>query len=209
MKEHNLLNITPVETYTAPSIPTLDEACGDTALLKKLPSRWKKNAAVIACAGIIGMTALTGCGVLNDRYDDWIHHGGAASAPMYVVYLTEQETLSVIREQLEAAGLNFDAEPPNYTAEVRSWLTVGLDLFDSERNVAIASGVMSRNFAEQAVEEFAKQTDITVGVFLNYEEEFWNRPTDEERVEILAGIENHLIVQVQEFIELLRDKGIL
>ena len=53
------LSINPVETYKAPEIPMLG---GDNQkLLKKLPSRWKKNAKVMACFGLIGTFALSGC----------------------------------------------------------------------------------------------------------------------------------------------------
>jgi len=105
------------------------------------------------------------------------HIGGAASGPFYVVYITEQEALDIIRAQLEAAGLNFDTDPPGYVAtlsfdDFRPWsIDVGLDLYDAEKGVAVAQvGQRSAGFAEMVAEEFAEQKtsrNITVGVFYN------------------------------------------
>jgi len=116
----------PVKNYTPPKLPTLEEA-GSTPLLKALPSRWKKNAAVITCLGLAGVFALSGCGrIIGDRphhggfviapfyiahptesevTETGYHHGGDSYAPFYVTNLTEQEILSQIQTQLETADL--------------------------------------------------------------------------------------------------------
>ena len=221
---NNLLSINPVEHYIPPNIPTLSEALGNPALLKKLPSRWQKNAAVIACAGIIGVTALTGCSdVINplnnipgpcpvNPLDFYCHCGGAGEAPFYVVHLTEQEMWGIIRSQLEAAGLNFNAEPPDFVLEIDGWSrNVYLELFDEEKSVAIADIRAWRELAERASQEFAEQLDdITVGVFYRPNgREWWDEPTDEERAETIAKLEEQLSTQVQEFINFLRAEEIL
>jgi len=215
MNNNDLLSINPVENYEAPQIPTLSD--DNSAVLKKLPSRWKKKAAVIACAGIVGVSvlSLSGCAILNNtnnRIDDcdyWCHHGGSGAA-MYIVHLTEQEALNIVRSQLEAAGLNFSAEPPNETVEVDR-RNISLDLFDGERNVAVAH-VNTWREANLFVEKWecdCDDLDITIGVFQTEEFERWDRPSDDERAEDMAKLEGQLTAQVQEFIEFLRDEGIL
>jgi len=89
MKE-NPLTIIPTSNYTPPKLPTLQAAKTNPTILKKLPSRWQKNATVIACIGIIGTITLASC--TRSHYENWLHHGGAGGAPFYVAYPTEQET---------------------------------------------------------------------------------------------------------------------
>ena len=228
----DLLSMNPVKHYKAPQVPTLEDSHDNPVLLKKLPSRWQKSASVIACIGLVGaMTLSTGCLNLftrNFHGCSEFHHGGSGAMPMYVVYLTEQEALGLIRTQLETAGLNFNATPPDYTANV--WWNqdqLSLKLFDEEKSVAIAyidSDFVSVNnaqysfsvpgseLAEQAIESFAQQTnDISVGVFYNpgvrhnwsWDE---NNPNYEE---LKAELKEHLSAQVQEFIDLLQAEGIL
>jgi len=278
-------SIDPVESYEAPKIPTFSDTYKDASILKALPSRWKQNAKVIACAGIIGAATLSGCVSARDvqnndeaeqygyveqigddgdndgnkhsgddelnggnelssddgqngndwrdvdyrQYgdgsreddsrqnsnDEWIfnypqditywwnfdggqnveddwddyhvgrvfptqinyngyteidlelrsHMGGGGWAS-YIVYLTEQEALGIIRSQLEAAGLDFGAQQPdnkltlvNCESDGRNsfvigdtevgwccddgywcWeLKVGIDLLDSEKGVAVSA----------------------------------------------------------------------
>jgi hypothetical protein len=166
-----------------------------------------------------------------------MHGGGANSSPFYVVYFTEQEAFGIIRSQLEQAGLRFDATPPGYTVDwsgtgggFRSYEeTINLGLFDSERNVAISN---PRRYwdNEEVVESFEKQnSDITFGVLSNpknltaldannwQEDENgeWHRiePTEEEirneKDRLRPELEEQLTAQVQDFIKLLQEKGIL
>jgi len=192
----NLLNITPVEKYEAPKIPTLQDTRSNPALLKKLPSRWKKNVAVITCLGLLGSSVFSGCTQppgdapyanngqegYHSSYNGYsefdlafrIHHGGAGSAT-YVVHLTEQEAFGIIRAQLEAAGLSFSDTPPDYAALEEWWWPIGLDLYDSSRGAAVSylnwenSNIpfapWGREIAEIVAEDFAEQTNISVGVF--------------------------------------------
>ena len=125
MNINNDLRISPVKNYTPPSIPTLAEA-DKSASLKALPSRWKKNAKVMACLGLglTGAFALTSCRLLHfggaggdapfyipqptesDALNTRYHHGGSPEAPFYVAYPTEQEILDQIQAQLEEATLD-------------------------------------------------------------------------------------------------------
>jgi len=75
-------HLTPVENYTPPKIPTL----ANKPPLRELPKRWAKNAAVVACIGMLGASALAGC-----ASGDFLHHGGAPQVPYYVARPTEQE----------------------------------------------------------------------------------------------------------------------
>jgi hypothetical protein len=51
------ITINPMKTYTPPNVPTLEESRKNPDFLKKLPLRWRKKAAVIAAAGIMGAWA--------------------------------------------------------------------------------------------------------------------------------------------------------
>jgi len=127
-KEH--FTLSPMQEYDIPSYPTRMENPKST--LKKLPTRWTKNVAVIACLGAMGIGALAGC-IDQDRLHgggaaampDYVasrteqdalrpvdfHYGGAASEPFYVVYPTEQEITNCY---VEHAG-EFDIEVRTHT----------------------------------------------------------------------------------------------
>jgi len=247
-----MLNVRPVENYNAPELPTLEEASNNPAPLKKLPKRWKKNAVVIAGIGILGAAALMGC---YDSYDCEDHprifsgfsahqqldltlrlHGGGGGSASYVVHLTEQEALSIIRMQLEAAGLNLAYEPPAYTTQGSGWgVDIDIDFFDCPRGVAISHiswtdsnqpfTETGSRFATSVAEGFAEQTNLAVGVFYNPgffprwerddDEDWWNpsEPTAEEaaaaKAEARPILEERLTAQVEAFINYLRRRGII
>jgi len=225
LTEGNLLTLVPMADYKAPDLPRLGEA--KLEFLKQIPSRWK-NKAMIAAVGLSLLSAvpLSGCNV---------HHGGAGASPMYVVHLTEQEALAMIRNELEAVGLNFENETPPYTIErwggLRWRHEIGLDLFDEEKNVAITfinmyddatssvdwdnggGGGSHRWRTEHIATEFAEEyPEITFGVFYNPSRgREWRhrdraRPHTTEEIEILT---ERLDNQIQTFIEQLREKGII
>jgi len=56
------LEINPTKGYRPPDIPTLETVRNKPALLRPLPFRWRNNAAVLACVGMIGVLSLSGCG---------------------------------------------------------------------------------------------------------------------------------------------------
>ena len=254
--------IEPVESYDAPKIPTL--ANDKSALLKKLPSRWQKNAKVVACIGLMGALTLPSFACNNDRSiqdsynveysEQSIHngygeqaiyngyseyellfrlHGGGAGSSFYVVYFTEQEAFNLIRSQLEAAGLNFDARPPDFSIDFSGFGdTNNVDLFDDERNVAITHITREQNnqpffshggsrLADNVRERFTDEfDDITFGVFFTPE---WfpelrvrsNRSLPSARQMAAAKnearpiLEAQLAEQVQTFIDYLRTNGII
>jgi len=78
-----------------------------------------ENLLIAATIGLLGTTALTCCAVFENTipehpiYCRSIHHGGAGGGPIYVAHLTEQEALTIIRDQLEEVGLNLnEVQPP-------------------------------------------------------------------------------------------------
>jgi len=235
-KQNDLLHITPVENYKAPKIPTLKDTQINPTMLKTLPLRWQKNAAVVACVGLTGAVTLSGClfspphdrphhgggpvapyyvihpteqetthiipvqieqqaEQIEQQYEQMteeelnlrLHTGGSGMGPYYVVHLTEQEALGIIRAQLEAAGLNFSDSPPEYTATefegFQFWGAesgyFGLDLFDEDKGVAVSHITWEENnmhffshgghrLAQEVSGAFAEQVnDISVGVFFN------------------------------------------
>jgi len=93
-ENNGALRITPVKNYSAPKYPTRADTGGNPTLLKNLPSRWQKNAKVIACVGMIGAIAFSKAACATpDPYQG--HHGGAGGGgPFYVVYPTETESLN-------------------------------------------------------------------------------------------------------------------
>jgi len=200
----DLFEVKPMEGYEAPKVPTLQDVHKNPTSLKKLPKRWAKNAAVLGCVGVLGATTFAGCieteqphhgGAGFSNYFAYpteqevdrepyvsqgefelairLHHGGSGWAG-YVVYLTEQEALGIIRTRLEAAGLRFGDDVPNYTAfSDDGWMPrVGINLFDAGNNVAVSHLTWSDNntpfihrITDQVIESFENQTDVNVGVF--------------------------------------------
>ena len=211
--ERDLFFISPVKRYAPPEYPTCAEAKSDPALLKKVPSKWKKSMRAVACAGLLGVAAFSGAAFSCE----FPHFGGAGGPPMYVVHLTEQEALNVIRTKAEYKGFNLDAEPPGYTVQVGGWLDVGLDLFDEEKGVAFSFiNRWSRWgggwwLADEAREMFEHQdNDITVGVFYDEGRFYdWRGPDEETRAAIKIELEETLSAQVREFIEWLQADGII
>lgn len=209
----NDITVKPLKNYTPPNVPTLEESRKNPDFLKKLPLRWRKHAAIIVAAGLMGAWAFSGCAERAEQgaesqsenynngnqgenknsentpeidyfiptpytIDDLVirtHHGGSCGSPYYIAYLTEQEALGIIRMSLEAVGLNFNAEPPDYRAGWNG--QIGLELFDSDKNVAIAflnanrsyggAGIVGGSWlAEILTEEFTEQNPtFKFGVF--------------------------------------------
>jgi len=97
--------LSPMEEYSTPAYPT--RATKSSASLKKLPVRWVKSAAVVACIGAMGLSMLTGCRFL-------LHGGGAGGAPIYVAYPTEVEAVVPVDPiDLHGGG---EASMPYYVA---------------------------------------------------------------------------------------------
>jgi len=276
MREIKNFELSALKEYNPPKYPTYQDAKADPALLRKLPSRWKKNIGAFACAALLSGAIMTGgCfipGGGNGNYngngnngngghytengsnnnnknngnnnngnnngniniDDIIasgggfHHGGSGVS-IYIVYLTEQEAIDVIRGKAEYLGLPMRDTPPNVSVTVSYedfWgmvdREVGLNLFNADKNIGISHvGNMRWNnqwIASEAQEMFdAKNNDLTVGVFhggveaVNNPENFYigRPPTETERAEISERLKQHLTAQVREFIEWLQAAGII
>jgi len=111
-QKNDLTELSPVDHYQPPMLPSLNEVRNNPALLKKLPDRWQGNAKVITCMGLIGasLISLTAC-PFEDLFKDnkgnsETHHGGAGGVPVYVNGDTEQDKSDgipdpIITEDLE------------------------------------------------------------------------------------------------------------
>jgi len=232
-------NLQPVAHYTPPALPTLTEK----PPLQSLPKRWARNAAVVACIGVLGATTLAGCmGEPSEQiaetrppfhmgehvrqpvqinYSDLdvevrLSHGGSGFA-FYVVHLTEQEMLNILRAELSAAGLNFNDTPPAYTVEWEFFddfpngmrtLNLRLSWFNAEKNIGIIFGFGTQD----VIDGFAEQHGIIAGIFHNpsrsffWDDEFGQYlhalvpPTDEEVAATVPSLVAHLRAQVYNFL---------
>ncbi|MCL2774908.1 MAG: hypothetical protein FWD71_16400 [Oscillospiraceae bacterium] len=128
------ISVAPVKKYAPPKYPTLTAANREPALLRKLPSRWQKNAAVVAAVGMLGVISLSSCGILSSKVKGYnpnsenflnvapvfIHGAGTGSMGCMMiappVFLSEEEALAVIKNETENSGLDFSAELPEYIA---------------------------------------------------------------------------------------------
>ena len=248
----NLLGIQPMENYVAPNIPTLEETRHNPQILTKLPSRWLKNKKILLCAGLAGTLTLSACAnFANIQYSDVLRveppqqtehieydlqvrlHSGGGGSFSYVVHLTEQEAFNIIQTQLEAAGINFNAIPPDYVVDFESWgPEFNLELFDRDKGIAISHISWEDNniqffshggsrLANEVAAEFRQQAgDLTIGVFYtpSWYAPFVRNPEDEwtpiapstETVNASRPIhEMKLAAQAQIFIEFLQAEGIL
>jgi hypothetical protein len=248
------LKLAPVKNYEPPKIPTLKE--NNSEALKKLPSRWKKNARVIACIGLLGTLSFAQLAspvyahceeqreTLEETFGEISENGllirahfddFAGGAPFYVVHFTEQEALNIIRTRLESEGFNFNAPPPEYIALVHGRSRI--KLFDAEKGVGVLHIIESVFFRDYRLtdavltsitEDFAEQTDISVGVFYTpetavdkswwIEENNWQRGepsknihdiTKSGQTEARAQLENKIAEQVKTFIDFLHSEGVL
>ena len=224
IRNDNFPGLSPLKKYEIPKYPIYEIARNNPDLLKKLPSRWQKNARVLGCLGV--MLTLTGCPIIFGntvcKECGFAHHGGSGGAPIYIIYLTEQEALDLIRTKAETAGINFNSEPPDYTVKVWNYNEVGLDLYDAEKDVGAAlvgrneSGFhwcnigWSKEFAKEAAKEFENhESDTTVGVLYNPEKPYGFNAPDEKDLEKAENIlREQLAAQVQEFIVWLQAQGI-
>jgi len=211
----------PLKNYTPPKYPTYEEAKGDRTLLKKLPSRWKKSVGALACVTLLGATALLGgCSAFRGCGT----HMGGSGVPIYLVYLTEQEAISVIRNKAETMGLEIKDTPPNISVSVKFWeesddsIDIGLDLFNEEKNIAFSYireelggwWLDSRSLAGKAKEVVANREDsLKVGFIHGTSRSFGTHPGIARRRGAEQEIKDHLTTQVREFIEWLQAEGII
>ena len=351
----NDIKVTPVKKYAPPKYPTRADAQCAPLLLRKLPSRWEKNAAVVAAVGMIGAMTLTSCGIQKQDFagqeqdticeetcgtDDmtydiftltgepttpytnttmlegtnvpavftseqeieeeyfelmgepaiveftteqefaldtgelagdvifeipseqdyveleettmfipeskknlnvapiFIHGEGTGGIGCMSVappsFLSEQEALAIIINMAEAAGINFNAAPPDYVATNNNlyieegwadWVpaenrkivlgngNVGLDLFDSDKKIAVTyidmysaeeqmptrttvAKLLPLELAKLTAEDFARQKgDFTIGVFYDPGID-WN---NEEQQKLIYEYEKKIIEIYNEY----------
>jgi len=239
MKNKNdLLTLAPMEEYQAPDLPTLEES--EPEFLKKLPSRWKNKAMTAAMTGLFGVNMLSGCGntlrdyqsagneptlegnrTVNDSIpyampNDRIvcpdlHWGGAGESPMYVVYLTEQEALELIRNELAEVGLNLNEISPSRSITVDGVYVedewdgdyfrilqddIEMQMLDEDGEIGVS--VISRFWdwgldttctietSERIVQTFLEDQDVSVGVFFNRSLDAWGTWDEEKGVSVLS-----------------------
>jgi len=254
----------------------MEESKLDPSLLKKLPSRWSKKAAVVATMAFVGTITLSGCDflpsihhggagmvphyvqhrteqeiigripmrdpippdVLQAQLDTAInaaelnyrtHFGGGGSGPFYVVHITEQEALGIIRANLEMVGFQFNYIPPDSTVEMHWQTDFGIDLFDEAKGVGISHISWEMNnqpffshggnrLANSVTEAFAQQdNDFSVGVFFNPStnvsagQRWWDwearrgeefePPTEEEIAQTQEEVKATLIAQLNDQVQ--------
>ena len=256
-----MLKVKPVTKYNTPDYPTKASASG--GMLKKLPSRWKKNKNVLVCMGMMGAIALTSCTanttpmtsdsrsndsrpsffsrfrssptstapneVHVDNFFDFADHGGAGGLADYVLTFTEQEMLDIIKAEAAAFGINLTE-----TENIRSFevslkhgnANVSILLSDEELGIEIAYlhdwvELLSRPWEILPLSDVSdiilddliiKSDDVVLGVFINLAGHGfvfgpdWDRGLAEDRLE---EIKENLVLQVHDFIEWLKQEGIL
>lgn len=87
MNNDEILRIEPLKEYRKPQYPRRGEA--DPALLKKLPSSWKKKKAVVACMAFVGTVTLSACAHMPE-IERGLQHGVNGDAPIYAPLLAEK-----------------------------------------------------------------------------------------------------------------------
>jgi len=96
------LRVEPVKSYAPPKLPTQEEA--NPELLKKLPSRWQKNAAVVTCMGFVGVLTLSGFANAMDS---------VSRPPHNVSILVQSQSGNIPADAIEnGAGLRITITPP-------------------------------------------------------------------------------------------------
>jgi len=250
-----------MSSYEPPKYPTLEETKSDSKLLRKLPSRWKNNVAVIACVGMLTFGMLSGCVfprpghggaggapiyvtgpvgpeiplIWSSIYDDLqvsVHHGGEGGAPIYLVHLTENEARAIILARFKQFGLDFFSTNHSGSAiAIENWN--GNSIFMDYRESWHGLGLVFRSHddsrdpfsmtVQEIREEFAKVTDLHIGVFNNggrllYSPENWWDIIDEyqspefsteQLEEHREALRQNIINQADAFIIELRERGIL
>ena len=217
-KEEITLEIKPMEKYETPQFPTHQEI--DIKLLKRKPLRWKQKA-LITGVGLLTVASLSGCSPFGREqfHDDFsdIHHGGAGGEPIYLVYLTEQEALSIVRSKLEEAGLTLDGIPPDGVVSVEiGWSNreIGIDLFDEKHNVGVAIiddwwrsiNSLEAREVKRTISNYFGDEGMHVGVIFSEIHDVW-RSTEKE--EIQERNKDNIIQQVADFIEQLQEENVI
>ena len=189
----NDISVMPVKKYTPPKYPTLADAQCAPLLLRKLPSRWEKNAKVIAAIGLLGVISITSCrntnflmnsqettNFLNAEYDMPGLRGGY-NLPPSAIY--EQDALNIIKNMLESEErFNFKNDLTKYPDITNE----EIKLYDFDNKVAIGySDNLLFNYMlyDENFEKYVNYDGILMGRFgepdVNFDDENQQRIYDE------------------------------
>jgi len=100
------ISVAPVKKYAAPKYPTQTDAKFSPNLLRKLPSRWEKNAVVVAAVGMLGMMTLASCG-----------RGEIMGDISYSIPSEQEVTSDVCETEEETFMLEGEVAPPVFATE--------------------------------------------------------------------------------------------
>jgi len=231
------ISVMPVKKYAAPKYPTRADAQYAPLLLKKLPSRWEKNAAVVAAVGMLGAMSLASCGENPDKgaltgepavvdftteqeinTDLSEYFEGPPLIPAGISgppsFLSEQEALDIIITMAESEGLRFESGLPEYpdTANKK------IKLYDPFNQVAVT---YDWYYSTESTENYITSDGIAVGVFSSPDN--WDDHENEEKQQIFnewyannisteevkSILEEEIRSQIRDFIEWLQGQGII
>ncbi len=108
------MKVKTVTRYKNPGYPVKEEILADPQLLRRIPSRWEKNAYVMTALGLT--VSLSACGAsaegaqgASDRVAPVFIHGGGSGAYGCVAvvspyFLSEEEAFEIIRAEAESYG---------------------------------------------------------------------------------------------------------
>jgi hypothetical protein len=102
MEMFNASGLVPLRNYNAPKFPTLQSARDNPELLKKLPKRWQKKAAVVACVGVVGFSAFSAGAV-------YAHEGFGETG--FAVSAENPPSQTEITVTLDGVPIEFDVAP--------------------------------------------------------------------------------------------------
>ena len=178
--KRNDINITPVKKYAPPKYPTMTSAKSDPKLLRKLPSRWEKNAAVVAAVGMLGAMSLTSCGVIpsanktGNKVEETpeIADTGELAGDVIFEIPTEQDVTYETEETDEPFTLMGLIEQPVFTTEQEveeeTFMLEGMvapPLFTSEQEVTDETEDWFVLAGIPAPPDFTSEQEVTTNFF--------------------------------------------
>jgi hypothetical protein len=215
------IKTSPVKAYKTPSYPSMETASLNPDLLKKLPERWRHNKAVVAAVAVISCISLSGCTSARLM--------GEVETPAFI---TEEEALSIIKNEALKHGVNLDDTPAEKSIKIRrssgssnssenTYIEyVEIDISDNEKNIAV--GYNRYGDSELYYNKTADEgIPYNIGVFSYPTQEVYelekkinndsniSSKQDTLSKEAKAVIEEDLREQVKDFIEWLRGQGVI
>ncbi|OGO88500.1 MAG: hypothetical protein A2Y15_01695 [Clostridiales bacterium GWF2_36_10] len=181
------IKINPVLHYKSPAYPDMSEADSNSDLLKRLPNRWKQNQAVLTA--ITAITAMSfSSHSITQNYDSQsvfapISTSSSTVAPIfehgegigsiggyqsiYPTFITEQEAMSIIKNEAFAAGINLVDIPEGYSVDPHDYdgyrddknkyilgTQVSLEASDNIKGIAVSFISSNEAMAQSKNDEF-------------------------------------------------------